>query len=262
MSRPPLPKEHGAWGMLLLPLGAGLIVGRGGFQVSLLVTVMVLAGYLARVPLESLLRRSRAAEMRPWLIAEAGMVGLCALLLLASGRVAWLVPGILAGATFAATLWYGVRRRSRELLNEIIAAVALPLTAPLAYAAASGRLDATAWLLWFVFALYHLQALAYVRSWILGRRANKSDSYLGARNRTVEAAYFTTGVSFALTLFLSLTQAWPPLLPLAFVPGWGRALAGLPQVGQVELPVKRLGWLEMLQAVIFTALVCLLVRTG
>src|SRR6266540_2736363 len=101
-----LPREHGAWGQLAMPLATGLALGRPGAAALLLVAGIVLA-FLAHEPLLVVLgqrgRRvkealgARAARRLAALGAAAVVCGVTALLLASpAARLAALAPAALA----------------------------------------------------------------------------------------------------------------------------------------------------------------------
>lgn len=178
--RPParsmLPREHGAWGQLCMPLVSALAIGRPGAAALLLTTAVVLA-FLAHEPLLVLLgqrgRRVRDEEgprARRWLLAlgaataATGLAGLA--LAPAAARAALLLPAALA----VGVAWLVWRKLEKTLLGEIWVAAALA-SAGYAVALAAGAPPRAAlaallaWILAFATATLAVQViLVRVRS--------------------------------------------------------------------------------------------------
>jgi hypothetical protein len=175
-----LPKEHGAWGQLAMPLLTALAIGAPTPGALLLASAVVLA-FVAHEPLLVLLgqRGRRAAEedgarARRWFVLLAcasAAAGAGALLLLPSGaRSAVLLPAAL-GALVGLLVW---RRLEKTTPGEILVASALA-SAGFAVARAGGAtLEAAAaalaaWVLSFAAATLAVQVIL-VRSRSRGGR--------------------------------------------------------------------------------------------
>lgn len=126
-----LPREHGAWGQLAMPLLSGLLLGRPGAAPLLLAAAVVFA-FVAHEPLLVLLgqrgRRVRDVEgPRAWrwlaaLGGAAAVTGALGLALAPRGVArAALVPAALAAAV-AVVVW---RKLEKTTAGEILVAVAL-----------------------------------------------------------------------------------------------------------------------------------------
>jgi hypothetical protein len=92
---------------------------------------------------------------------------------------------------------------------ELAGAAGLAIMAPAAYAASSGVLDTTAWLLWGLFAVQNVLGVLYVRTRI-------SDTRGRSESRIALLASHTVGLPFS-ALILFLAQApWLALAPFLF----------------------------------------------
>jgi hypothetical protein len=163
-----LPKEHGAWVMLYVPFVLGVAVaGRVNWPVLLLL-LSATAVFISR---ESLLVYWRA-RARGRDAAEAGRALLLYLALAAAFgsplifafKLFWLIPLGLAGA--ALLLINGkqaAQMEERGTTGEIMAIVALTMTAPAAHYAAGGRWEMTAFWLWLLSALYMASSVFYIK---------------------------------------------------------------------------------------------------
>lgn len=136
-----LPKEHGAYGQLLFPLGTALAIGRPGIG-AVLLAVAAVSAFLAHEPLLVLLgqrgpraSREQGDQARRWFASSAGVAALCGVGALVTvppaARLALVVPVSLALVFGALILW----RHERTVAGEVLAAVALSsLSAPVALA--------------------------------------------------------------------------------------------------------------------------------
>ena len=153
-----IPREHGAWGMLLVPLATGAIAAaRSGVNGSAL-TLFVAAAlslFWLRTPVESWLGTSpikahnaheRTVVLRT--IRDGALALLSVAALLWSGNRGLIVIGAIAVLAFAAQA--GVKKLGRKgrMPAQIIGAIGLTSTAAGAYYVATGRLDRIAVALW------------------------------------------------------------------------------------------------------------------
>jgi hypothetical protein len=256
-----VPREHGAWGMLLVPLLTGATVGvlSGGRVAGVLwLAAAVLILFWLRTPLESWLgiggvrvqtREERRLVRRVVLpLATVALVAVSALFWEGKNReLIWL--GIIAGAAFAAQLFLKRRGRSTRVAAEVVGALALTSTAPAAYCVAIGRLDASAWALWLVNWLFAADQIHFVWLRIRGARA------AGLSEK------FTVGWSFLIGQLLLIGvlalachfSLLPELTWIAFALVLFRGFAWFAKRPQ-PIVVRRLGWTEMAHAVAFGVL--------
>ena len=74
--KPPLPKEHGAWAMLIVPLLLGLIVAPAWHWRALVLLVAAFGFFLVHYPLATLVKiRRRATANRAYLWRRAAIYG-------------------------------------------------------------------------------------------------------------------------------------------------------------------------------------------
>jgi predicted lysophospholipase L1 biosynthesis ABC-type transport system permease subunit len=148
-----VPREHGAWGMLVIPPLTGGAVGHfdgGRLLPVFLLTLAVLALFWLRTPLESLLgtgsirvqtveeRQTVCAVIVP--LATIVAVGLTILFWQGNYRdLIWL--GVIAGAAFGAQILLKKVGRATRMAAEAVGALALTSTAPAAYCVATGQLN-------------------------------------------------------------------------------------------------------------------------
>src|SRR5271168_3545897 len=135
-----VPREHGAWGMLLVPLMTGATVGvvsGGRVAPVLLLAVATLSLFWLRTPLESWLGtgavRVQTQEERQLVSRVALPLATVATLAVSSlfwqgknRELIWL--GIIAGSAFAAQVLLKRMGRSQRVAAEVVGALALTST--------------------------------------------------------------------------------------------------------------------------------------
>jgi YwiC-like protein len=179
-----VPREHGAWGILLIPLftgaSAGLLVG-GDSKNLVALTLVALALFWLRTPLEGW---AGTAPVRARTPGEFQLVRAAAVLLTAiaiSGLI-WLLwdgqnrgligIGCAAAIAFLAQLlvrrmWKGARTAA-----QMVGAAGLTSTAPAAYYAVTGHLNTIAWSLWAANLLFAVNQIQYVQLRIQAARVS------------------------------------------------------------------------------------------
>lgn len=239
-----LPAEHGSWSWLLVPFLAGAgVAGRWSWA-----TCLVLGGglsvFLIRQPATAWLRIRQGRGRRRdeplaifWtaVFALLAIVSLLGLLLVRRLVLVYLLPPVGALLMLYLAVAQINRARVRSLWMELAGAAGLAIMAPAAYAASSGVLDTTAWLLWGLFAVQNLLGVSYVRTRI-------SDTRGRSESRLALLASHTVGLLFS-GLILSLARvSWLALAPFLLYlvrAGWV-ALAPRP------IPdVRRFGFTEV-----------------
>ncbi len=260
--KPMLPKEHGAWGMVMLPAVAGLAVAGFGSAAGWLALAMVFFAYLLRAPLEALAKGRREASTWRWLAGYGAVTGLAAAgLVFGFDRLAWLTAAVWVLPAALVTVLFAALKRNRDVVNELAGAVALPVGGAVVYAAGRDVCDATALGLWLSFALYNALSVPYVRTWVMARRAQKNETYRVAETAARRWAWQGLGLTMALVagqVYHGCGSGW---LLVGWLPAWARVPLGLRLAGQREVPIKTLGWIEMACATAFSVVVAVVYRT-
>jgi hypothetical protein len=258
--RPLLPREHGAWAMLLTPpLVSLLALGPSWSGVQVMLGWFL--AYAARGPLEVLLgqgasgragmARGEAPVARFWLLVFAGAA---ALLLLPAvlRRPVLLLP--LAGAlalALAVAFGFALRAQQRALLSGLLAVTGLMAGAPLYDLAASGQVTPAGWAI--TYACFAFFGGSVFRVKTMGRERRRS--FFHGLSVAVHFA-FVAGAILAAAL------GWvPALLPLALLPPlvWAVVCAWRArQEGAANL--NRVGMSEVYLTLLFAPLVVLTVR--
>jgi hypothetical protein len=253
-----IPREHGAWGILLVPLVTGAAVGIHSFSDALAVllfTLVALSLFWLRTPVESCigagpLRVQTDAEGKAVLSAMSVLGSIAAvsltMLFLAGNRAGLLVLGGVAAVAFLAQAILKKFGRRYYMVAQIIGSLGLTATAPGAYYVATGRLDAVALALWFANWVFAGNQVHFVQTRIHSARL------VTAADKLRRGASFFFG-QIAMSA-LVIVACWLRLLPfvalLAFVPVMVRGFLWF-FPGEKPLAVKRLGWTELMHAISF-----------
>lgn len=228
--RPPTPREHGAWGILLVPFATAVGVARAWNLPVALLLVSVLCFYVARA---SWLKR----QWQWMAVFLAGSV-LAAGPLVVIWKLWWLPVFAVVGGILAS------RPTGRTVAEQLAGMAGLTLTAPAAWYALTGQLDATAWWLWGVNAAFFAGGVFYVRMHLDAARKLPGC-------RTGNLIYHVALAVLLLVLGDAGVISWP--VTLAFAPLVVRAFVGTARLSPV-LRIKRLGWTEVAHSVAFAVL--------
>ena len=254
LSAPPLPREHGVWAWLLLPLVAGGAAAGSADTPLLLLVVAAPAGFLLRAPLEMALRRP--AQKRFYLTWSGlyGMVAVLALAPLLFHYHRWgLLPLAAMGTAVALPVLLSRRLRYRwRAQGELLVVAGLSLLAPAAYYAATGDFDRPAAALWLPPALYGAGSIAYVRMLFDRRRHAAPRGLSGARG----AVAFYLAALWVTVAAGTLAGLLPALMPVAFLPATLKISLAQAR-GTAADNVRRTGVVEVLHAALFAALLAM-----
>ena len=253
-----VPREHGAWGLLLVPLFTGVAAGfASAYRIwpLLVFTIVALSLFWLRTPLESLIGTGAMTahtwrERRTAIIASALLVlvsVVCLANLMWKGRdLELLLLG--AAAAFAFVIQGVVRKLGRmaRMPAQLIGAIGLTCTAPAAYYIGTGRLSERAFVLWAVNWIFAGNQIHFVHLRIhAARAATFSEKF--ARGRIF---FLAQPVLLAALTFASLWRVIPPLAVIAFIPALVRGTQWFLRKSEA-LNIKGLGWSEMKHGVVF-----------
>ncbi len=231
-----MPREHGAWGMLLVPFATALGVA-GVFDLkTLLLLGSTLCFYMARA---SWLKRQ-------WLWTALLLAG--SLAAAAPLFIVWKLWWLAAFSAIAAVL--AAQPTRRHFAMQLGATVGLTLTAPAAWYTATGALDAMAFWLWLWNALYFIGGLLYVRMRI---------APVAERPALCKPVLVFYGGLMLFVLALATVDVISFGVPLVFVPAMARAWTGAYRLA-LPLQIKRLGWSEVAYSVVFAVLLVAALR--
>jgi hypothetical protein len=250
-----LPREHGAWGIVVIPFLTAVIIA-GPVRPAVWVGLgAVLAAFIARYPIELLIvpgvyRRAGSPErdrVRKFAWAYGVLATALGVFLLAYWRLYLLLPlGVVAVILFLMHIRAGRDGEDRSLAMELVGTVGLTLTGLVGWVAATGGLDRTGLLVWALNGLFFCSGVLYVKARIRSRLAvHRPDLGSGAS--------LMVGWHVALVVFVAalVTLKWlSPLIVLPFGVAAARAAWGARQ-GSRPFVLTRLGWSEVALSVFF-----------
>lgn len=256
-----IPREHGSWGLWLLPLISGAVVGYVFGPHAALAPVLwfglaAASAFLIYQPLESLLglsliktrsqRQQRTALI--WIIVLT-IAAVCSVLeLLHLQRFLVLLIGVVASGCFGVRFLLGRSRRVR-VLKQLIGALGLSSTAAGAYYAATGRMDRTALTIWLASWLFAVGQIEYVQLRL--RSAQVRSSRQRAMNSLAVSVFHVLVMSIAIAA--GMAHAAPLLLGLTFIPAVTRLALWIVRSWR-PLGVHILGISELAQGIVFNGL--------
>jgi hypothetical protein len=256
-----IPREHGAWGILLVPLVTagcvGFLRGNGILGFIQFLTAAVALFWL-RTPVEVLLGSSimqahTAEEKRTvWqaIIIISSFAALPLYFLFRNGQHLGLVfIGAIAGAAFATQACVKLFGRKMRMPAQMIGAIGLTSTAAGAYYVVTGRLDSLAYALWAANWLFACDQIHYVQLRL------RNSKVAGTRRRFSRGwAFLVLQILMLATIAaLSLASYLPLFTFIAFIPIVARGIAWVFQRAEV-LDVQWLGVTELLHAITFGVL--------
>lgn len=254
------PREHGAWGMLLLPFLSAWILARGGGWPVVAVLAAVLATFLVREPLLVVLRqRYRWSQPRAETpAARRTLAILVPVLALAGTTLVWRIPlrPLMALAALAAVLmtlylWGALTNRQRSPWLQAAGAVGLSASAPLAYLAAGKQLDQIVVLLWTAHIVHSTASVVVIHARLdaiaAHRRASPAASPpFACHAAQTGAALFAAALAISGLPILGVAVAFPAVVHAL-------DLRRLADPNFLKINLRKAGLRELAISIIFSA---------
>lgn len=269
LGAPPLPNDHGAYAMLLIPMLIGFVLGAirgntGGATPEAaiamsLFAVSLMSLFFASEPVGVAFRPNASTFARRRAMRWLGIYLLVAALAGAPLLFAWQLwaLGWFAAAASLLMLLFLVavkKRKQRSLGVRLPGIVGLTLSGPAAYYVAMGELGGAAWGLCVACAVYFAGTIFNVRAWFEINKQKKSGVGRPKLPTWLIASILLYIAAGALVLSSS---AWAGALPwaalLALVPSLFRVIWTLLRT-PAHLPIKTVGLIELVQSFLFAAL--------
>lgn len=259
-----LPREHGAWAMLLVPYLVGMAITAFSLQTWLGFSGIIFL-FLARPPLILLLKRKivndsygpGAGKLLVSAIAPLGAaVGLFVWMMVRYKLWGLFFIGGMALVLFILHVRWVIRRQERSVAGELLGIAMLTLTAPLAFYLGSIELNYQAGWLWLLNAAYFGTSVFYIkmkiRAQVFKKRLRPSEHYRWLLART---SIIYVVLLVMITNLLAVLGLIPGLAPLAFIPVFAHVFYGAKTLG--ELKIKREGIMQTLLSVMFAVMLIL-----
>ena len=250
-----LPREHGAWGIVLIPYLTAVVIA--GYWTPAVVVGLgaVLAAFIARYPVELLFNqglyrragsppRSRVKKFACGYATVASALGVG---LISGWKLYLLLPiGLLALLLLAVHLRLGHEGEDRSWGAELLGTAGLTLSGLAGWVVATGSLDATGALVWLLNCVFFCAGVVYVKARIRHRLAVHRPELRGTTRWMI--ACHAVMVIFVASLLIA---RWiPPLVAVPFALAAARAGWGAAQ-GERPFALRRLGWSEVALSVFF-----------
>lgn len=249
--------------MLIMPWVVGVGVAGGVVPEAVLFLLAAVFCFAARYPLGLVMKDlaakgSRAGRQRGeplfWLAGYGALGGLGgAALLFGYGRWGLLPLGLVALLLLALQPALRRYRLDRTVVGELLAFGGLALTGPGAYYASTGRLDATAGLVWLLTFLYAGASVFYVKLRVKQRMLRGAALDLGRGWLLALDMALYQAILLATVGLLAITGQVPWLALVAFAPLSYKVARDIWRVAP-ELNLRRLGFIEIGHSVAFVAL--------
>lgn len=260
----PIPREHGAWGLLLQPFVAGAVLA--GHWTWLLVPALglVLLGFLLREPLIVIARHrwvwrrygpaQRAAQR--WAVIElAGVITCLVLLARSTALLPLLGLAAVAGLLTAAAVWVTLRNRQRSIPFQLVSAGGLSTTALLAALVGAGGVPSWSWWLWGILTAHAMASILVVHARLKARAALRGGGSTGTRNSDLAAQMLQLAAAAAVAMV-----EWRLAVPLIVsAVANGAELRRLQTPGQLQESLPRVGYRTLAVSLLHLAatVVCL-----
>ena len=257
-----IPREHGAWGMLLVPLATGVVVALSGGGNAGALTLFLLAAmslFWLRTPVESWLGTSpiKAQTKHERTIVLRTICGIATLAIASVTALLWkgnrelLLIGVIAGLVFAIQAGVKELGRKGKMPAQVIGAIGLSSAAAGAYYVATGRLDRTAIALWLANWLFAGDQIHFVQLRIHSSRAE------GFGQKVEQGLPFLAAQVGLIMVVLAACRVgfFPAAAAVAFLPVLLRGTLWFLRRRQ-PLDVHKLGFSELGQAILFGSLLC------
>ncbi len=261
LSKPIIPKEHGAWAVFLVPLLIGVGHGGGFRWPAVLFLISSLGIFLSYVPAQTLLRTAartsqdeeKARAARHWIFVYL-LISVASILpvLVALRRWLLLPIGFIGLGSFLMNFVL-TRIQPKTIASDLTAVVGLTLSAPAAYYVTSGNLDGAAMVLWVLNILFFGSCVVYVHTRLRALAARKSEWSWRDRMTYGGVNLLYHAIMLGILALLALNQLTPALQLLAYTPITVNAVWGtLTLVSAVDF--RKLGFTLLTHSIVFLVL--------
>jgi hypothetical protein len=225
-----LPKQHGAWAMLIIPFWLGVIASHFRWQhIPFFIGWLFL--YLATYPLLLLFKRKKIPFYRKWTIIYM-LPAMIFLLVPLLTKPSIFLFGVGMIPFFCINAYFSSKNNDRALMNDISAILVFGMAGLASSFLAEGFVSHSSWLVFVSSTLFFIGSTFYVKTMI---REKKSIVY---RN-------ISWGYHVLVCLFWLLLGQW--LVAFASFPSVVRAF----YFYRKSYSVKKVGILEIINAILF-----------
>lgn len=260
---PPIPKEHGTWGMAFIPFLTGLNAARQFNLPSLFALLAIFFLFLLRQPL-LLIWRGRAMKGRTYPAPQGAFAWLSIYALISLALTAPLIFHyelyflIAFGAAFIVFLRLNLAdslgKSSRSYRAEFTGIAGLTMTAPVSLYVSTGEISSEGLYLWLLNYLFFSSTVFYVKMKVTAIAAKHS---LGGLTEKIKLGHSCILYHALVVIFvglLGLLGAIPFLAPLAFAPTVIIVAHGVLKLNSTT-SIRRVGYLQVAHSLAFAFLI-------
>lgn len=233
-----LPKQHGAWAMLLIPFLLG-ISGGGGSWLHIPLFIGWFFLYLSTYPLLMAIKNKKRSFHLKWFAAYMAPA-LAALLIPLLYDYNYAYFGLAMGPFFLINVYFARKKNERALLNDISAIAVFAMGGAASYYTGAKTIDAQALELFILTVLFFLGSTFYVKTMI---REKKNQLY----------KWISWGFHAGVIALLILTGHY--LYMAAYIPSLVRAIS----LYGKSISVMKLGVLEIVNSAYFLVIMVMVI---
>ncbi|WP_078548147.1 YwiC-like family protein [Litchfieldia alkalitelluris] len=225
-----LPKQHGAWAMLVIPFLLGIFLGSPTWlHIPLFIGWLFL--YLATYPLLMVIKNKNRELHVKWTVIYLVPV-VFSLVIVVISNVHFIFFGLIMLPFFLVNIYYAKRKNERALINDFSAIIAFSIGGLASYYAGVGVIDQIALMIFTLSSLFFIGSTFFVKTMI---REKKNVTY----------KWISWGYHAGLVMLLIVVGY--PLLVIGYLPSLIRAI----YLYGKNLSIMKIGILEIINSVIF-----------
>ncbi|MCU5571919.1 YwiC-like family protein, partial [Bacillus cereus] len=233
-----IPKQHGAWAMLVIPFLLSVILGKPTiYHIPLFLAWFFI--YLATYPFLTYIKQRRKKEFLQAAIVYFSIAFLFGMIsLLYEWRILLFV--IVMIPLFIVNMYYARQKNERALLNDICAIIVFCIGGLISYSFSMKQIDHTAIFIALISFLYFLGSTFYVKTMI---REKNNPKY----------RLISWGYHIVLTIIIFVINPWRSLI---FIPSVIRAIV----LYGKKISIIKVGILEIANSVYFLIITAIIMK--
>jgi hypothetical protein len=258
---PIIPREHGAWAVLFVPMIVMLMHAGSVRYTFFLLALSSLGLFMSYVPAQIVLKHMTGSPQNPEKYRQARIWGTT----YATGSILLSIPLLLEGFYLLVPLgvigilafifnFLMTRRYSKTIPGDLLSVFGLSLSGLGAYYVLNGVIDITGILLWIQVFLFFGSSVFYVHMKIQAAQTKAHNLNYKDRFSLGKASLSYHAVVVLLLFIFALKQFIPAINVIAFLPMSVHVIYGTWNLS-ARVRFKNLGFLLLGQSVLFTVLI-------
>lgn len=256
----PVPTQHGAWAIWLVPAIMGVALAGNWRWSVLLILLGFMLIFLSHQPAIRAMRRWKRRRILDvnsinWAIVLGGSgIGLLGALFIFNRLWFAMMLGLVVAIALLFHLRMTLNKRHMSIPGEIIGVLGLTASAPLMYLYLYEILDARGWVLWAINMLYFSGSIFYVKLKLHYQPANEEPQLIFKLQSGLPLITYTIFVfMFMITITALRHYSW--YFVVAFIPFLIKISLGIAKWNtSQDLKAWRIGLIEIFHAVLFAIL--------